>query len=548
MAEIRNINFEAIELIGDEKSMRKQTLGQHPSETFDYIPEIERITYNVSLQSNEEIEIVPYDVYKMELHKSKQPRFYGWTNLNVMRIHNCHLDEVYWEMFNGLENLHHLSLEHNDIKNIPPFAFYGALHIKTLSLAKNYLLDLNYRSLAGLLNLEKLDLTWNNLTKLSELTFPPFPRLEFADFRHNPIKNIFPMTFGIMNATKKLILGSETGALDLVPGSSPFTALEQLTQMILLNVSAPVLSQEMFKGLKSLEHLKIKGSVNRIEFDAFSEMPRMRELVLNNCGILEISMDAFVGVRNLKVIDLSNNKLFNIPTGVFEEQKQLREIYLHNNDLSELPKQFFERPSLKMVRLTGNPWICSCEMTSWRQAITNRKRGRPLSKKITNCFTNPKTGKLENCQKNDAGSNYPEWTYEFDNKLSPRCDGGPDEVKHRSVYYTLRHSVKCAKSTDSVKISQSKLSPRETEKQRLQTKYIVTIDKLNNSNKHLGMRREQNKVHQRLNLTKSHTSGDPKQIRRQAFENKFRKTLDQNIQKQKLDRQVVSNTIDLSSV
>lgn len=528
--------------------MHKQIYGQHPSETFDYIPESERILYNVSLQSNEEVEIVPYDVYKMELHKSKQPRFYGWKSLNVMRIHNCHLDEVYWEMFNGLENLNHLSLEHNDIKNIPPFAFYGALHIKTLSLAKNNLLDLNYRSLAGLLNLEKLDLTSNNLTKLSELTFPPFPRLEFVDFRDNPIRNIFPMTFGIMNATKNLILGSETGALELVPGSSPFTPLEHLIQLSLLNVSAPVLSQEIFRGLKNLQHLKVKGSVSRIEFDAFSEMPRIQELVLSGCGITEISMDTFVGVRNLKVIDLSDNKLFYIPPGVFEDQKQLREIYLQNNDLAKLPERFFDHPSVKLVRLIGNPWICSCEMNTWRQGKTNRKRGRPLSRKNSNCFTNPKTGKLENCQTNDANNYYTEWTYEFDNKLSPRCDGGPEEVKHRSVYYTLRHNVKCSKSTDGGKKSRAKLTPQEIEKHRIQMKYSATMDKLNNTNKeHEEMARNHNMVN-KVNSTKSQNSRDSKQIRRLAFENKFRKTIDQNAEKQKLDRQIVSNTIDLSSV
>lgn len=560
LVQLKHVNFEAIHLVGDEKSMRKQIFGQHPSEVFDYIPESERYSYNVSLQAQDEIEIVPYDVYKMELHKSKQPRFYGWKNLHVMRIHNCHLDEVYWEMFNGLENLHHLSLERNEIKIIPPFAFYGALHIKTLTLARNNLLDLNYRSLAGLLDLEQLDLSHNNLTKLSEISFPPFPKLQMVDFRHNPIQFVFPMSFGVMNATKKLVLGSDTGALEMTIGSSPFTPLEQLTELILLNFTAPVLSQEMFKGLKNLERLHIRGSINRIEFDAFAEMPQTRELNMSGCGIVELSMDTFIGIRNLQVIDLSNNKLFYMPPGIFDEQKQLREIYLHQNQLSILPQHFFDRSSLKLVSLTENPWICSCEMSTWKQAVTNRRRLKPLTKSKSNCYINPKTGKMENCQvRNTDNDDFPQWTYEFDNKLSPRCDGGPEEVKHQSVYYFLRRNVKCASktknSTRSSNVHEKKYVPaHDLEKQRLDKKYTATMEKSHLMNKHfrdqkITKHHQQSQVSEMRSLLPSPQThhADLKQMRRQAFDTKVRRTLGQNVKKQKLHQQPVSNKIDLNA-
>lgn len=83
-------------------------------------------------------------------------------------------------------------------------------------------------------------------------------------------------------------------------------------------------------------------------------------------------------------------------------------------------------------RLDGNPWICSCDMKSWKQAITNRVRSTKIDK---NCTMNAKTIQ--------CNSNHNDYNYIFDNKLSPRCDGGPTEVKHRSVYYSLRKTLKC---------------------------------------------------------------------------------------------------------
>lgn len=52
------------------------------------------------------------------------------------------------------------------------------------------------------------------------------------------------------------------------------------------------------------------------------------------------------------------------------------------------------------------------------------------------CYTDPTNGKSIKC--NDQ-----EREYLFDNKVSPRCDGGPENVKHRSVYYSLRKNFKC---------------------------------------------------------------------------------------------------------
>lgn len=457
MPKIKYANFELIELIADGNLNEKYSMNQqHPSDTYDYlpnnneekysmhdyVPKNERSAYNVTLASEEDIEIVPYDVYVQEMHNSRRATFIGWNSLEILRIHDCQLDEVYWEMFEGLINLQHLSLENNDIKVVPPFAFYGALNLKSLSLARNTILDMNYRALAGLLELEFLDLSSNNLTKLSELTFPPFPHLKSAILRDNPIEFILPMTFGIMNGTNELSLGSESVALDLSNSNGAFLALDNLISLTLWNITASGFYQSSFTGLKSLQRLRLRGSLVNIEYDAFSEMARMAELILSECNISEISMDAFYGVKELRIIDLSSNQLTSIPPGLFDEQNQLQEIHLQKNRLTHLPKDFFSLPSLKLVRLIKNPWFCTCEMSDWKQELTNSVRVGILGKHSVdeNCIRNPKTGEIQYCS--GPIDRVPQYTYRFDNRMSPVCS--ETKKRKRSVYYALRHTIKCA--------------------------------------------------------------------------------------------------------
>lgn len=527
MPTLKHVNFESIKLMADEK-IKKRIKYQHPSETYDYVPEGGRYAYkNEGEDSEDEIEIVPYDVYKMELSKSIRPNFFGWNDLEVMRIHNCHLDDMEWEMFAGLEHLQHLSLEHNDIKVIPSFAFYGALHLKTLSLAHNDILDMHYLALAGLLDLEHLDLSSNNLTKLSEATFPPFPSMKTLDLRENPIEFILPMTFAILNTTKELILGSTSTALDLANTNEAFVSLDQLKILNILNIKSTSLHQTLFTGLKNVERLRLKGVIERIEYDAFAEMPRIKELILSGCGISDISMDAFFGIKDLRVIDLSHNQLDSVPFGLFDEQKQLHEIYLQNNYLKKMPENFFSPASLKLVRLTANPWDCSCEMSDWNQAITNSVRLNKLtSNKDDNCIRNPKTGKIDHC--NDKFDDFPKYSYGFDNKLSPLCSGSSPSEKSKSVYFVLRHSIKCSQPA-------GQSATGTVEKQRIQNKLMDTMEKFARS-----------QGHSKNDETKEPTSWASQQssnrkIRKIQHENKVKRTLSQNAKV--LHEQVRSNDI-----
>ncbi|XP_018358341.1 PREDICTED: insulin-like growth factor-binding protein complex acid labile subunit [Trachymyrmex cornetzi] len=337
----------------------------------------------LSQQNNEDKEILPYDIYKQELegYRENVELLAALGVLTHLRIYDCNLKDISWHMFDGLNSLLYLSLEKNGLKFIPEFCFYGTPNLRSLSLASNELLTLKSVDLAGLLLLEHLDLRQNNLTFLSELSFPPFPALVSADFTNNPLDSIFPSTFEIMNTTIKLYLGGMASKLKLQKNS--LLGLRRAEILHLYNLEIPILERFIMQGLPSLTHLKMRGNVSRIDFDAFVDLTNLLDLDLSHCHIQQISMDAFYGLEKVRRIDLSNNDLESIPPGLFtaQQQKELRDIILTKNKLTSLSLDFFrnlrlpnKQTRVQNIRLDDNPWDCACIMISWNPNLVNRNK------------------------------------------------------------------------------------------------------------------------------------------------------------------------------
>lgn len=437
---VHNLNIESVHVEAAETMRFRPNLEEiDPSQNFHYVPNCEKFEYNISFETPEELnvfEVVPYDVYKMEKLTAelrlRTISFYGWDNLKVLRIKDCEMDEIYWEMFDGLLNLEHLSLEHNMIKEIPPFSFYGTPNIKTLSLASNEILDMSYRSLAGLLELTFLDLSDNNIGKLSEQTFPPFPKLKIVDLSKNPIRSLFPKIFGVMNQTEVLYLGGDDVPLEF-NAKKPFEHLKSLIYLEIPNLVVPMMDHHTFSSLENLEILKIRhGNIPFIEFDTFSKMLKLKELHIRHCKIEDISMDTFIGAKKLEIIDLSHNLIKNVPLGLFDDQHELAEIHLNDNLLTNLPSDIFKLNSLKMINLDQNSWECSCDLKSWRQALTNKIHAG----KENRCSESSSKQNKYKCESNLIQ------TYKFDHKLSPKCKT-PNIVEGKSVFYALRKVLNC---------------------------------------------------------------------------------------------------------
>ncbi|KAH8421211.1 hypothetical protein KR009_000158 [Drosophila setifemur] len=427
-------NFEQIQLQASERLQRPK-FENHPNEKYDYKPPSDLLPasqyptkYTLQFEYST-AEILTYEQHIQRQKQTLMPSFYGWRQLKVLRIHDCHLNELHWQIFDGLIKLKHLSLEKNNIGELPPFAFSGASNLKSISLAHNLLDRLHYLGLAGLLELETLNLSDNQLERLSELSFPPLPKLRAADLRSNPVKIILPATFWVMNATRELQLGSGQAALNVRTFNiyGQFDSLCQLRTLTLGNVSTQSLEQGVFKGLYGLEVLTLRGSINIIQFDVFAEMGQLRELDISHCNIRELSMDALMGAKRLQLLNLSHNNLANVPPGLLDDQQQLTDVQLQGNQLKSLPTNFFLLPRLRVVRLDQNPWQCTCQMSNWIPRLTNVVRGPT----VETCVTNNKDAPLS-CRHIH--------TYEMNKTLVPRCTN----YHGRSVYYVLRRQLHCS--------------------------------------------------------------------------------------------------------
>ncbi|XP_050519343.1 toll-like receptor 13 [Diabrotica virgifera virgifera] len=435
-AEIDNLKYLNLErvLIRNSKEQIMKFLKQVNEEniTFEYPQKFELNNHVITLiKKTTNDEIVPYDVFIKERESSGEtPIFMGFKKLLLLRINNCDLNQVNWEMFDGLHDLQYLLLEKNNLKVIPPFAFHGTPNLKTLSLAHNNLLDIQITDLAGLLQLEYIDLSYNNFTQLSELSFPPFPNLKLANFANNPINTIFSNTFEVMNTTNSLIIGSELIALTLVTNS--LLGLEELQKLTLNNLQLSVLKRDLFSGMPKLNELILTGNITRIEYDAFLEIKQIKTLVLSNCQIVNISMDGFMGLSALQYLDLSQNLLEMVPPGTFDHLLNIKELYLNGNRFKQLPRDIFSRIHPKLLRLNDNPWHCSCDMSEWKPMIVNKV----------------KQGTLKPCEySNDKGitcskDNMFTYKYIYENKIAPKCSQ-PEQFLNWNVFHAMRRILKC---------------------------------------------------------------------------------------------------------
>ena len=462
---LKYVNFERVQLIhsNDRFVMKEGAFESEPTLNLQ-----KGYSHPLSFVKEKNSEILPYEKYVKTL-KNYFPLFKDFHGLTLIRIVDCDLNQIYWEMFDGLFNLKYLILEKNNLKLIPDFAFYGSRNLRSLSLAWNNLLNIQIANLAGLLELEYLDLSHNNFSQLSELSLPPFPKLKLANFGHNPISIVHPNTFEVLNTTDSLILGSKETQLSLTTYS--FSGLKLLQKLIINNVVITSIKKEVFVGMPNLLELVLTGQISNIEYDAFIEIFNLEKLSMSNCGISGLSVDSFMGLNSLKLLDLSHNNLEYLPFGIFDVLPQLRELYLNDNKFSKLIKGIFMNEHIRLIRLNNNPWHCSCEMSAWKPMIINRIK----QKTIKVCDrTNDKGA---SCDLNQIGFIN---KYVYENKVAPKCKT-PKKFENWNIFHVLRTQLICPDFISRLKMHYFNMSGNKTNNHNYITPKEVILKKINNT-------------------------------------------------------------------
>ncbi|XP_048254850.1 carboxypeptidase N subunit 2-like isoform X1 [Haliotis rufescens] len=231
--------------------------------------------------------------------------FRSQEQLVYLRLDGNRLQNLHGYVFQGLQNLQHLSLRHCLLISIASDMFSIVRSIRILNLGQNQIKELpaseEFRNLPSL---QHLYLDSNQITTLTDSQFSGIT-LDTLQLSRNQITKITLETFKYFNAR----------VIDL-----SYNMLVEI-QNNFLRPTAP-----------QLEVLNMAGNPLRtVPKFSFHGLYRLKTLNLSNCQLERIEKNQFDNLQNLKELDISLNKLQNVPRAVFASFKKDVLLHLHKN-------------------------------------------------------------------------------------------------------------------------------------------------------------------------------------------------------------------------
>ncbi|XP_074839447.1 toll-like receptor 8 [Carettochelys insculpta] len=304
-----------------------------------------------------------------------------------------------------------LDLSSNNIFFINPNQFEGLGDIACLNLSSNALGQaFNGTELVHLINLKYLDLSFNKLDFTSYSAFKELPSLEVLDLSYN--KHYFLVTgfahqlLFIENLPKLKILNLSWNDISaLTKFELRSDSLQKLdfkgNCLDLLWKNGETNYIQLFKHLKKLTHLDIScNGLRNIPSKVFQNLPQsLTELYVNNNKLHVISWENLSYFKSLKLLDLNENKLKAVDIQ-YNYTQSLQTLLLRKNKISSIAFTLLERNSsllyldlsynqlevlnqptflsgimqhLKVLKLKGNPFDCTCKNSNFIRWIQKAK-------------------------------------------------------------------------------------------------------------------------------------------------------------------------------
>ncbi|XP_023683284.1 leucine-rich repeat-containing protein 38 isoform X2 [Paramormyrops kingsleyae] len=149
-------------------------------------------------------------------------------------------------------------------------------------------------------------------------------------------------------------------------------------RLLLSNNWIPKIPSDFLVLYSDLVYLDLRNnSITQIEAGTISPSSRLVFLDLGSNNLTEIPTGTFGESRSLIKLRLGSNPYLSmVSEDAFLGLTSLRELELERNALSSLQVGALSQlPSLKVVRLEGNPWVCDCdfsELFAW--LVENRDK------------------------------------------------------------------------------------------------------------------------------------------------------------------------------
>ncbi|XP_053500240.1 leucine-rich repeat-containing protein 38 [Ictalurus furcatus] len=139
-------------------------------------------------------------------------------------------------------------------------------------------------------------------------------------------------------------------------------------RLILSNNWIPGIPSDFLVLYSDLVYLDLRNnSLTRLEPGTLTSSSRLVYLDLGSNNLTEIPSGTFGESRSLIKLRLGNNPFLTmVSEGAFSGLTSLRELELEKNGLSGLDVRVLSQlPSLRVIRLEGNPWVCNCHFANF---------------------------------------------------------------------------------------------------------------------------------------------------------------------------------------
>ncbi|XP_042311663.1 podocan-like protein 1 isoform X2 [Sceloporus undulatus] len=246
--------------------------------------------------------------------------------------------------------IQHLSLQNNQLQELPYNELSRLARLKTLNLHNNHINSdgLPDEAFESLQLLQYIYLANNKLTLAPQ--FLP-NTLRIVDLAANRLTCIYPLTFGHKPGLRSVYMHNNQLNNTGLP-FDVFNGSDAVSTLILSSNRLTYVPQNLPHALVRL-HLQ-NNFISRVPKGALSSQWRLRELYLQNNNLSSEGLDTstFSRLKSLEYLDLSNNNLTQVPAGF---PANIVILHLGRNRLSSLPPERLSRvKGLQYLLLQGN--------------------------------------------------------------------------------------------------------------------------------------------------------------------------------------------------
>ncbi|XP_028161735.1 chondroadherin [Ostrinia nubilalis] len=220
------------------------------------------------------------------------------------------------------------------------------------------------------ITLETLNLGHNEIHSLDKDLFQYTPNLTRLYLNNNPIEILDHVTvLALASATNLEVLDLSKTDIATIPLHT-FKGLTKLQQIDLSNNKFVTVPESLSIVGNSLKYLTFNNNpIVELNDDSFIGLTKLVELeVAENDYLDEVKRNTFVPLTSLRVLHLCHNgNLRYISRSAFRGMKDkwtLKEVYLDDNNLSELSTDLMPWDKLEILGMTGNSWLCNCDLAN----------------------------------------------------------------------------------------------------------------------------------------------------------------------------------------